>query len=92
MSFIDVPKKWAIGHDLLSNCCNLQLDSEFNLFENVTRAVDLCVAPGSWSQVLSDKLLQAKNTTTTTTANNNSYCPPQDNDDETKYNPNIDKT
>lgn len=34
----------------------LQLDSEFGLFENVTRAVDLCAAPGSWSQVLSDKL------------------------------------
>ena len=34
----------------------LQLDSEFNLFEGVTRAVDLCAAPGSWSQVLSDKL------------------------------------
>jgi tRNA (cytidine32/guanosine34-2'-O)-methyltransferase len=34
----------------------LQLDSEFNLFEGVTRAVDLCAAPGSWSQVLSDRL------------------------------------
>nr|CAE85601.1 probable tRNA 2'-O-ribose methyltransferase [Neurospora crassa] len=31
----------------------LQLDEEFNLFENVTRVVDLCAAPGSWSQVLS---------------------------------------
>ncbi|KAG7366284.1 cell division protein J [Nitzschia inconspicua] len=35
----------------------LQLDSEFGLFENVTRAVDLCAAPGSWSQVLTDKLM-----------------------------------
>lgn len=34
----------------------LQLDSEFNLFEGVNRAVDLCAAPGSWSQVLSDKI------------------------------------
>jgi tRNA (cytidine32/guanosine34-2'-O)-methyltransferase len=34
----------------------LQLDSEFHLFEGVTRAVDLCAAPGSWSQVLSDRL------------------------------------
>lgn len=34
----------------------LQLDSEFDLFSNVSRAVDLCAAPGSWSQVLSDKL------------------------------------
>ena len=34
----------------------LQLDSEFNLFEGVTRAVDLCAGPGSWSQVLADRL------------------------------------
>jgi len=30
----------------------LQLDEEFDLFSGVTRAVDLCAAPGSWSQVL----------------------------------------
>lgn len=30
----------------------LQLDEEFGLFEGVTKAVDLCAAPGSWSQVL----------------------------------------
>uniref|UniRef100_A0A8C8E7P9 Ribosomal RNA methyltransferase FtsJ domain-containing protein n=1 Tax=Otus sunia TaxID=257818 RepID=A0A8C8E7P9_9STRI len=30
----------------------LQLDQRFQLFE----AVDLCAAPGSWSQVLSRKL------------------------------------
>jgi tRNA (cytidine32/guanosine34-2'-O)-methyltransferase len=35
----------------------LQIDSEFNIFDNVVRAVDLCAAPGSWSQVLSDKLV-----------------------------------
>ncbi|XP_030586706.1 tRNA (cytidine(32)/guanosine(34)-2'-O)-methyltransferase [Archocentrus centrarchus] len=34
----------------------LQLDQEFNLFTGVNRAVDLCAAPGSWSQVLSRKL------------------------------------
>ncbi|KAI9302437.1 FtsJ-like methyltransferase-domain-containing protein [Cunninghamella echinulata] len=34
----------------------LQLDEEFNLFEGVHRAVDLCAAPGSWSQVLTKKL------------------------------------
>ncbi|XP_061898976.1 putative tRNA (cytidine(32)/guanosine(34)-2'-O)-methyltransferase [Entelurus aequoreus] len=34
----------------------LQLDEEFNLFTGVNRAVDLCAAPGSWSQVLSRKL------------------------------------
>ena len=40
----------------------LQLDSEFDLFGEredhltVERAVDLCAAPGSWSQVLTDRL------------------------------------
>ncbi|KAI8372701.1 FtsJ-like methyltransferase-domain-containing protein [Radiomyces spectabilis] len=34
----------------------LQLDEEFNLFDGVQRAVDLCAAPGSWSQVLTKKL------------------------------------
>uniref|UniRef100_A0A1A8AHH9 Putative tRNA (cytidine(32)/guanosine(34)-2'-O)-methyltransferase n=1 Tax=Nothobranchius furzeri TaxID=105023 RepID=A0A1A8AHH9_NOTFU len=34
----------------------LQLDQEFSLFTGVNRAVDLCAAPGSWSQVLSRKL------------------------------------
>ncbi|CAI6331718.1 unnamed protein product [Periconia digitata] len=38
----------------------LQLDEEFNLFENVTRVVDLCAAPGSWSQVLSRVLIQGE--------------------------------
>lgn len=31
----------------------LQLNETFNLFDGVQRAVDLCAAPGSWSQVLS---------------------------------------
>ncbi len=34
----------------------LQIDEEYNLFEGVHRVVDLCAAPGSWSQVLSSKL------------------------------------
>ncbi|KAK4871600.1 hypothetical protein RN001_015724 [Aquatica leii] len=34
----------------------LQIDSKFNIFENVSKVVDLCAAPGSWSQVLSRKL------------------------------------
>lgn len=38
----------------------LQLDEEFNLFENVTRVVDLCAAPGSWSQVLSRVLIKGE--------------------------------
>lgn len=34
----------------------LHLDEKFDLFNGVERAVDLCAAPGSWSQVLSRKL------------------------------------
>ena len=34
----------------------LQVDEQFNIFAGVRRAVDLCAAPGSWSQVLSRKL------------------------------------
>ena len=38
----------------------LQLDEQFNLFEGVTRVVDLCAAPGSWSQVLSRVLVKGE--------------------------------
>ncbi|KAI9747575.1 MAG: hypothetical protein M1815_004084 [Lichina confinis] len=38
----------------------LQLNEEFNLFEGVTRVVDLCAAPGGWSQVLSRVLVQGE--------------------------------
>jgi tRNA (cytidine32/guanosine34-2'-O)-methyltransferase len=34
----------------------LQLNEEFHILQNVSRAVDLCAAPGSWSQVLSRQL------------------------------------
>ena len=34
----------------------LQLDDTYDLFTGVQRVVDLCAAPGSWSQVLSSKL------------------------------------
>lgn len=34
----------------------LQVDEEYDIFSGVTRAVDLCAAPGSWSQVLAKKL------------------------------------
>lgn len=30
----------------------LQVDETYDVLSNVTRAVDLCAAPGSWSQVL----------------------------------------
>ncbi|KAI9665870.1 MAG: hypothetical protein M1821_003805 [Bathelium mastoideum] len=38
----------------------IQLDEQFNLFENVSRVVDLCAAPGSWSQVLSRVLIKGE--------------------------------
>lgn len=34
----------------------LQINEEYNIFDGVLRAVDLCAAPGSWSQVLTKKL------------------------------------
>lgn len=34
----------------------LQIDEVYEIFKGVSRAVDLCAAPGSWSQVLSRKL------------------------------------
>uniref|UniRef100_A0A915PJM0 Putative tRNA (cytidine(32)/guanosine(34)-2'-O)-methyltransferase n=1 Tax=Setaria digitata TaxID=48799 RepID=A0A915PJM0_9BILA len=34
----------------------MQINDEFNIFEGVYRVVDLCAAPGSWSQVLSKKV------------------------------------
>ncbi|KAJ6136629.1 hypothetical protein N7512_001789 [Penicillium capsulatum] len=43
----------------------IQIDEQFDLFdhehpENVTRVVDLCAAPGSWSQVLSRILIKGE--------------------------------
>jgi len=38
----------------------LQLDEEFDLLSNVSRVVDLCAAPGSWSQVLSRVLVKGE--------------------------------
>lgn len=34
----------------------LQLNEEYKIFKDVKKVVDLCAAPGSWSQVLSRKL------------------------------------
>lgn len=38
----------------------IQLDEQFDLFAGVTRVVDLCAAPGSWSQVLSRVLVKGE--------------------------------
>ena len=34
----------------------LQIDDSFDIFTGVKHVVDLCAAPGSWSQVLSRKV------------------------------------
>lgn len=39
----------------------IQLDEQFNLFDGIARVVDLCAAPGSWSQVLSRVLIKGEN-------------------------------
>lgn len=39
----------------------LHMDMELNLLENISRAVDLCAAPGSWSQVLSQAMKPLEN-------------------------------
>jgi 23S rRNA U2552 (ribose-2'-O)-methylase RlmE/FtsJ len=51
-------KAKELGYRARSAFKLLQLDEEFGLFSGVTRAVDLCAAPGSWSQVLSRRLRQ----------------------------------
>lgn len=38
----------------------IQLDEQFDLFSGVNRVVDLCAAPGSWSQVLSRVLIKGE--------------------------------
>lgn len=37
----------------------MQIDDEYDLFQNVERVIDLCAAPGSWSQVLSSRLYES---------------------------------
>ena len=49
----------------------LQLNEQFSLFNNVIRAVDLCAAPGSWSQVLSRELKKNCALLNNNTNNNN---------------------
>lgn len=39
----------------------LQVDHSFNIFDNVTTIVDLCAAPGGWSQVCSERLKDVPN-------------------------------
>jgi len=38
----------------------LQIDEEFLILKDVHRVVDLCAAPGSWSQVLAKRLIRER--------------------------------
>jgi len=51
----------------------LDVDRQFNIFAGVRLAVDLCAAPGSWSQVLSRKL--GKNTAAPSGEETKRKCP-----------------
>lgn len=42
----------ALGYRARSAFKLLDMDETYNIFENATKIVDLCAAPGSWSQVL----------------------------------------
>ena len=47
------------GYRARSSYKLLQIDEEFKIFDpsrGVQRVIDLCAAPGSWSQVISEKL------------------------------------
>ena len=46
---------WSMLIILASDGSILTVDA-FQIFKDVKRVVDLCAAPGSWSQVLSKKL------------------------------------
>lgn len=41
----------------------MQIDDEYDIFNGVERVVDLCAAPGSWSQVISCRLYGDRNNT-----------------------------
>lgn len=50
------------GYRARSSYKLLQIDEEFNIFgkeRGITRVIDLCAAPGSWSQVISQKLTES---------------------------------
>ena len=49
-----------VGYRARSAFKLLQIDDEYNLFSGVKRVVDLCAAPGSWCQVLSNNLYKSE--------------------------------
>lgn len=58
-SCFNLTKVGYIPTNIKSHCSDrLTNHTEFDLFKDVTRVVDLCAAPGSWSQVLSRVLIK----------------------------------
>lgn len=53
-------KAKEVGYRARSAFKLLQIDDEFHLLDGCQRVVDLCAAPGSWSQVLSSRLIGAQ--------------------------------
>ena len=49
-------KAKELGYRARSAFKLLQIDEQFDIFSGVRRCVDLCAAPGSWSQVMSRQL------------------------------------
>eukprot|EP00808_Paulinella_micropora_P028384 g59420.t1 len=49
-------KAKELGYRARSAFKLLQVNQQFDIFQGVERAVDLCAAPGSWSQVLSQEI------------------------------------
>jgi len=49
-------KAKEVGYRARSAFKLLQIDEEFALFKDVSTVVDLCAAPGSWSQVVAQRL------------------------------------
>lgn len=54
-------KAKEVGYRARSAYKLIQIDEEYRIFEDVARVVDLCAAPGSWSQVLAGKLSDSSN-------------------------------
>jgi len=49
-------KAKELGYRARSAFKLLQIDEKLNILQDVTRAVDLCAAPGGWTQVLVDRM------------------------------------
>ena len=52
----------------------LQIDEEFSIFKDVVNVVDLCAAPGSWSQVCSERLKEYEYVSSSVRYSSSSLC------------------